>query len=276
MSEEIDSVIASLKADETLVTETPEKVEQPKEEPKEPVETESQDEGEAEGETGDTPFPKKAVNALSRRDKQIAKLRAEMAAKDAELSKYRKPQAQPQEKTVVKDDAPNQDDFEDYSEYLEAKLLYRIKQEQKAQEEAFKQQAETSKTQAWEAEREQVIAKTAEQHKAQIPDFAQVIEENADFADTFSPEIQRAFLEADDASLAYYNLAKEGKLEALATMSPYKAAMEIALAQTKKPTLNKVTSAANPIKPLSGRGTTTKSIDDMNGEDLLKKYNIKF
>ena len=50
----------------------------------------------------------------------------------------------------------------------------------------------------------------------------------------------------------------------------------IALAQTKKPTLNKVTNTPEPIKPLAGRGTTTKSVDDMSGEDLLKKYNIKF
>ena len=35
------------------------------------------------------PFPKKAVNALSRRDKQIGKLQAQLAAERAELAKYR-------------------------------------------------------------------------------------------------------------------------------------------------------------------------------------------
>ena len=202
MSDEIDSVIASLKQDETLVTQAPEKVEPSKEVAKEPVNTDSQEEVEAEDAAEDVPFPKKAVNALSRRDKQIAKLRAEMAAKDAELSKYRQPQAQIQENKVSTDSAPNQDDYEDYSDYLEAKILHRMKQEQKERESALNQQAETSKQQIWEAEREQVIAKNAENHKAQIPDFAKVIEEYADVADSLPPEIQRAFLEADDAALA--------------------------------------------------------------------------
>jgi hypothetical protein len=276
MSEEIDSVIASLKTDETLVKQTPEKVSEPSKVTDEPEQIEEKDDLEAESTIEDVPFPKKAVNALSRRDKQIAKLRAEMAAKDAELSKYRQIQTQPQEKSNPTDAPPSQGDFEDYSEYLEAKLLYRIKQEQKTQEDALKKQAESSRNQEWEATREREIAKSAETHKTQIPDFAQVIEEHADLADSFPPEIQRAFLEADDAALAYYNLAKEGTLESLATMSPYKAAMMIALAQTKKPTLNKITNASTPIKPLAGRGSSTKSFDDMSGEELLKKFNIKY
>ncbi len=277
MSTEIDNVLASMNEAEALVTETPAEGSETKEVTEEPKEVESKDEdGKAEDTTEDVPFPKKAVNALSRRDKIIAKERAEKAAIQAELEQLRSQyQAKPQE-TAKTDDAPKEDDFENYGEYLEAKLLHKIKQEQALKEqENLKAQSENQRLQ-WESQREQAIAQAAETHKAQIPDFAQVIDEYADIADTFSPEVQRAFLEADDAALAFYNLAKEGKLESLASMSPYKAAMEIALAQTKKPTLNRVTSAPEPIKGVSGRGTSTKTIEDMTGDELLKKYGFKY
>ena len=276
MSTEIDNVMASINEAEALVTDTP-KVEETKEVTEEPKKVEPQGEDEkAEDTTEDVPFPKKAVNALSRRDKIIAKERAEKAAILAELEQLRaQSQAKPQEKPN-QDKAPEMDDFAEYSEYLEAKILYQIKQEQASKEqENLKAQQQNQQTQ-WEAEREQVIAKNAEAHKAQIPDFAQVVDEYADIADTFSPEVQRAFLEADNAALAFYNLAKEGKLEALAQMSPYRAAMEIAIAQTKKPALNRVTSAPDPIKAASSRGSSVKSVDDMDGEELLKKYGFKY
>lgn len=277
MSTEIDNVIASMNSEAALVTEAP-KVEEPKEVAEEPKEVESQDEDvKAEDTTEDVPFPKKAVNALSRRDKIIAKERAEKAAILAELEQLRSmSQAKPQEKPIA-DGPPNVEDFEgDYVEFLEANILYKIKQEQVLREQENLKIQSQNQQQQWEAEREQVIAKNAEAHTTQIPDFAQVVDEYADIADTFSPELQRVFLEADDAALAFYNLAKEGKLQSLAQMSPYKAAMEIAIAQTKKPSLNRVTSAPDPIKGVSSRGSSTKSTDEMSGEELLKKYGFKY
>ena len=273
--DELDNVIASMS--EPLVTETPAKVETPKEEPEEPKQAEPKDEADkAEDETDDVPFPKKAVNAISRRDKQLAKMRADMAALQAEVSKYRQPQAQTQQAPQTDNSAPKEDDFDDYGSFLEAKLLHKIKMEQSVQQKSQQEQQFQTQKQQWVQQREVEISQKVEAHKAEIPDFMQVIEMNADIMDSLPEHIEQAFLEADDAGLAYYNLAKEGKLEALLTMSPYRAAMEIALAQTKKPTLNRVSGAPNPIKPVSGRGTSTKDTSDMSGEELLKKYGFKY
>lgn len=278
MTDELDNVIASMNEAEPLVTETPVKEEPPKvEEPKEAEPKDEADKGEEE--TDDVPFPKKAVNAISRRDKQLAKMRAEMASLQAEVSKYRQPQAQPlKNQNILDDGPPKEEDYLDkeYGDFLEAKLLYKIKMEQAVQQKSQQDQQVQTQRQQWVQQREVEISQKVEAHKAEIPDFMQVIEMNADIMDSLPEHIEQAFLEADDAGLAYYNLAKEGKLESLLTMSPYRAAMEIAIAQTKKPTLNRVSGAPNPIKPVSGRGTSTKDSSDMSGEELLKKYGFKY
>jgi hypothetical protein len=279
MEHELDSVISSMKEDGTHIAEAPVKVEPPKEEPKEPVEAESNEEAEtSESPPEEVVFPKKAVNAISRRDKIIAKERAEKAALAAELEQYRSQiQAKPpQNNQGNANGAPKEDDFDNYGDFLKAEILYNIKQEQAQQQEQLNKKQQDYQRQIWEEQRTQEIAQKAESHKAEIPDFAQVVEENADYLDDLPEQIQQAFLEADDASLAFYNLAKEGKLEALAAMSPYRAAMEIAMAQSKKPQLNRVTNAPNPIKSVQGRGSVTKDVSEMSGEELLKKYNIKF
>jgi len=277
MIDELDGVLASMNEVETPVTETPAKVETPKPETKEPKQAEPKEEAEkADDEADDVPFPKKAVNAISRRDKQLAKMRADMAALQAEVSKYRQPQAQAQQTPQIDNNAPKEDDFEDYGSFLEAKLLHKIKMEQAVQQKSQQDQQVQSQRQQWVQQREVEISQKVEAHKAEIPDFMQVIEMNADIMDSLPEHIEQAFLEADDAGLAYYNLAKEGKLESLLTMSPYRAAMEIAIAQTKKPSLNRVSGAPNPINPVSGRGVSTKDTSEMSGDELLKKYGFKY
>lgn len=218
----------------------------------------------------DVIFPKKAVNAISRRDKQIGKLRAEAAALQAELAKYTQSQAQtPKNQNAVIEGSPKEEDFDNYSDFLEAKLLHKIKQEQTAQEKTKQEQAQAAQKQEWVNGREQDIAQKASIHKEEIPDFVEVMQEYADIADEFPEHIVQAFYEADDGSMAFYNLAKDGKLEALATMSPYKAAMEIAMAQNKKsPVVNRVSNAPAPISAAKGSGSSSKSLDSMNWSEM--------
>lgn len=266
----IDSAIASLpqeqKASEAPVVNEP--IAEATPEAKEEVKAETP-EAEAD-KSDDVPFPKKAVNAISRRDKQIGKMRAEMAALQAEIAKYTQNQAQPpKNQNVVNDGSPKEDDFDNYSDFLEAKLLYKIKQEQTAQEKTKQEQALSAQKQEWVASREQEIVSKVDAHKEVIPDFVQVIETYADIADEFPEHIVQAFYEADDAPLAFYNLAKDGKLEALSSMSPYKAAMEIALAQNKKaPVVNRVSNAPAPISAAKGSGSGSKSLDNMSWSEM--------
>lgn len=271
MEHELDGIFESFSETDTPVKNEPEKVVE--EVTKEPQEDDKPSE-QADDTEDNTPFPKKAVNAISRRDKIIAKERAEKAAMAAELERFRSTsQAQPQ-KQSVSNDSPKEDDFETYGEFLEAKVLHKIKTEQAADAKATQDKQVSQQEQMWQAQREQEIVTKVNAHKDSVPDFANVIEANADIADEFPPHIERAFLEADDAAMAFYNLAKDGKLEALLTMSPYKAMMEIAKAQEPRQSLKRVSNAPQPISSASGKGNSSKSVNDMTGEELLKKFGI--
>lgn len=269
MENEIDSVIAE--ANEQIATETPVdeplKVEEPKPE---------DDSQKAESDDDSVTFPKKAINALSRRDKTIGKLRAELAALKAAQVAQPTPQAQQIPQNIKSDGAPREEDFDNYGDYLKASFKYDLQQEQAKTKAEAQSQQETYKEQLWKAEREQAIIQSFDGHKQALPDFEQVVASFVDVADEFSPEIENIFYSADDPALAFYNLAKEGKLEALATMSPYQVMREVALAEMKKPQVNRVTNAPNPIKPVQGRGSVSKDVGSMSGEELLKKYNIKY
>lgn len=281
-----DDIIASVIAEATAptATETPDN-----NAPKpggESIETESQTDDKSEGDDGDeVAFPKKAVNAISRRDKKIGKMQAELAALRAEKATWSQsqtpqPQAKNQRQSNQTDNAPREEDFESYGDYLKASMRHEIMAEiqahQQKQSEGFQKHQADIQRQQYEEQRAEVIAEQMKGHKEIIPDFENVIAEYADIADDLPENIANLFLEADDAALAFYNLAKEGKLEALATMSIPKAALEIARAQTNKPQIRKVSSAPNPIVGNSGRSSGTKSIDRMNGEELIKHLNIRF
>lgn len=227
----------------------------------------------AEPDDDSVPFPKKAINALSRRDKTIGKLRAELAAlRAAQVSQPTQQAQSPQ--TNKSDNAPREEDFESYGDYLKASFKYEMQQEQaKTKAEAEGQQA-SYQEQLWKAQREEAIVKSFDGHKENIPDFEQVIASFVDVADDFPPIVEKIFLSAEDPALAFYNLAKEGKLEALATMSPYQVMREVALAEMKKPEIKRISSAPQPIKGATG-AATGRSENALSGAELLKKYKLK-
>ncbi len=215
----------------------------------------------------DVAFPKKAVNAISRRDKQIGKLKAEMAALSAELEKYRTPtQAAPQKQ--ASDGRPSVDQFDDYGAYLEALSEWKIEQKFTTTERK-NQETQLSQKQAQYIEmREAEIAEKAQGHVKSIPDFLEIVETNSDILDMLPVETQMAFYEADDAALAFYNLAKSGKLEQLATMSPYRAAMEIARAQVMP--ARQTTNAPRPVTGVRGSGASSTSLENKSPEEIMK------
>jgi hypothetical protein len=227
-------------------------------------------------------FPKKAINALSRRDRTIGKLRAQsyekdsrIAALEAQIAQYSNSAATTSKQPHVSQNAPKEEDFDNYGDYLKASIRHDLAQEQASKAQEQKSVESDAKIQEWVAMRETEIAQSMDTHKTAIPDFEQVVAAHVDIADEFPPAIAQAFYEADDPALAFYNLAKEGKLEQLSTMSPYRAAMEIAKAQSKKPVVNKVSSAPDPIKAPVGVGRQSKSLWDSSGDEIIKKLNIR-
>lgn len=232
----------------------------------------SQDDAKADDEM--VVFPKKAINALAHRDRKIGKLKAETAALRAELEQYRSSQANNQKTSPEQqNNGPREEDFDSYGEFLIARAKFELKQEQQG-ETSKRQQAEVDMRKAqWTAEREQVIATKVIEHKKVIPDFETVVNESADIADELPEYIVNAFYEADDGAMAFYNLAKQGKLEELAAMSPYKAAMVIARAQDA-PVFQTKNQAPKPMAPARGTGITSKPLDDLSGKDLLKRWKL--
>lgn len=227
-------------------------------------------------ESVEQPWPKKAENALAKAKGKAAQLRAERDQERAarqraedELNKYRSPQQKP-----TAQGAPKEADFNNYAEFLEAKNNYNIDQKFAERDGKQKETQNIQQEQEWVAQREQSIATSAQEFIKENPDAQAVLEEYSDLADEFSPQLQRLFLEADNAPLAFYNLAKEGKLEALASMSLAKAAMEIGRAQTQA-AIKPKTKAPAPLAASRGSVPASKPLDKLTAREAWQLLNPK-
>lgn len=217
-------------------------------------------------------FPKKAINALSRRDKQIGKLQAQLAAERAELTKYRDTQTK---NTAT---GPKEESFDNYGEFLKAKHRHEWEQEQSQSTRQEQERNQATQNEAWHEERTNYAVDKARHAIANIPDYQQLFTEHADILQSLPPHIERAFYEADEPALAFYALAKEGKLDTILNMSPARAAIEIGKAEVRGEALSKakqITKAPTPLEGLKGAGGSTKSLDTMNNEQLLAWVNGK-
>lgn len=249
---------------ETVVQETAEVVEnQTKEPPKE----------EKSGDPKlDDPWPKSARNKISRLEGAVRKKDAIYHQTTQRLAELEK---QLQELTKPKSTEPKEEDFETYGDYLKAVAKHRPegKPEQvdpkKIQEQAFQQ----AQQQLYYQQRESAVVEQTQKAMQEIPGFEQMFQEHSDILDSFPPAIEMAFLEADNAPLAFYALAKEGKLEHIAQMTPTRAAYEIAAAQIRGEQMlkgPKVSSAPQPIKGSKGTSGGSKPLTEMSTDELLK------
>lgn len=221
-------------------------------------------------------WPKKAENALAKAKGKAAQLRAERDQERAarqrleqQLAQYSQPQNK--NNNVQKNGEPKDTDFENFADYIDARNTYRIEQKFAEQEGKQKQVAQTEQQQRWVQEREiSVKTQTADfvKQNPEIKDeIISLVEEYGDLIDELPPQIQTVFLEADNAPLAFFNLAKEGRLEALASMSPAKAAMEIGRAQTQALVKPK-TKAPTPLPASRGSVASGKRPEDMSGSEI--------
>lgn len=265
---DIDSVIAEGVA--ASAAEAQPKVDAKIEATSETVTEEASEPDEPVAEPKDDPFPKKAVNAISRRDKQIGKLRAQYEQAQAELTRLRTQAPQPQAKKPENSGEPKEADFDNYADYMRAVQRHDLQQ---ALAERDGKQQQTHQEAQQRAYYEDLYVKTqarSDEFIAQTPDAQAVFEEYADVIEACPENIYKIFLESGDAPLAAYNLAKQGKLEDIMSMSPARAAIEIgrALAQANKP--KPTTKAPTPLAPAKGTATSNKTIDGMKADELMK------
>lgn len=235
---------------------------------KEDNEEENLVEGE-ESEEHDDPFPKKATRALERRNKKINKLRARVAELEAS-------QPVQNEQVNISEpeglNAPQEDDYEEYAEYLEAKGEYKANKKFADERAQATEQQEAESQMQWVQQRAKYVDDRAAEAVKTIPELDGLYRENQDIIESYSNEAKMAFLEADKPELAFYALATEGRLEELDGMSPSKIAREIALAEIRGEELSKtrpVSKAPAPIKAVRGSSPRTKTLDDMSPTQLL-------
>lgn len=235
------------------------------------TETETQETNLPETNEGFVPFPKKAINLLSRKDKQIGKLRAELAQLRQMQVEAAKSQPAPKE-----DKGPNPDDFDTYAAFLEARQDW-VTEKKLA---AFKD--ERNKTQQREAEiarkaqfineRSREIDAKSQEYAKTFQDFNKVIEDAVPFLASLPEEVRLAGLNPRiDAALAIYNLAKSGKLYDLADMSAEEAL--VFLAQNQNP-VSQVSKAPKPLQAATGTGSS-KLGDLANDANAMRKFLAK-
>lgn len=239
-------------------------------------EPDGNDEGEDDyQEDGEEKFPKKAERALERRNKKINKLRAEKAELERRLDEIA---SRPKEEQIAEFQPeglkePQEDDFEDYAEYLVAKGEYKVKREYAAKEAEAQQYAQFESQQKWVQDRAKYVDDRAAKAVESIPELDGLYRENQDIIEGYADTTKMAFLEADKPELAFYALASEGKLESLESMTPTRIAREIALAEIRGEKLSKSrpqSKAPAPIKKAKGTGTRRKTLDDMSPRELLE------
>ena len=221
----------------------------------------------------DTPFPKKAVNLIDKRNKQLTKARAETYALEAELHRYREAERVQKEKPL--DEAT----FEgNYSDFLKEQGVREYEQKQSETKRQQDEAIESRQDDEWVYDRSQNLDIKAKEALSKIPDYAQVFQDNADVMEAMNPDVGRAFLEIDEPALAFYALAKEGRLEEVLSMSPFKAAMEIARAELRgisMTTLKLASKAPTPITGVRGGGSGGSKINPTDYQALKKSLGLK-
>lgn len=244
---------------------------------KQEAENESEDKTEKTGNPKvDDPWPSSARNKVNRLNKQLAKERAQIEQMRKSLEQF---EAAQQEQKAPKSNEPSEDDFDNYGDYLKALARYRPdavqsggqekESPEKIREEAFKQ----AQQQFYMDKRTEAVAQQAQKALQDVPELRNMVEEYSDVLESYPPEIEMAFLQSDNAPMAFYALAREGRLEELAYMNPIQAAHEIARAQIRGEQMvqsARETKAPPPIKGAKPTATGSKSLADMNIDELLK------
>lgn len=245
------------------------KVEEPAKEPEKPEVAEEPKKDDFEG-------SQKEANALRRLKNEKAQIRAErnlyreqLQAREAELAEMRKAPLQPTQgvpKTLANGE-PNPEAYANYQDLQDARQDWRAEQREKAKAGEQQKTNEVSQIKQWEDKRMQEIDAQGEEFAKENPEVVELLNEYAEDVKALPQQIKHLLLEADNAPLAFFNLAKSGEIENLGTMTLAKAALTIAKAQTMVPEKPK-TKAPAPMPTSRGSVASGKSPDSMDGNEI--------
>lgn len=255
-------------------TEEAQEVETPVDEVEEQAD---QDDGE-DSET-EQPFPKKAVNAISRHKKNANKYKAERDAFAKEIEALKK-QVETS-KTVQRPSEPKLDEFDTVSEYLKAQARYET---QNALSDHENQRAE-DRLQTLESQRKDLeieekveyVSNQAVEFIEKVPDAKEYMQKYTPLFDAWeqqNPDLVEIIYSLDNAPQAIYNLAKSGAIETLASRPIQLAAAMLYQAQMTQPKVApKVSQAPKPISAVKGGGASKTSLNSMSPDKLVEWVN---
>ena len=270
-----DSIIDA--ALENVSIDTNEVAEEQQDESNDVVDAEAEQDNEEQDEeqlddTTDDVFPKKAVNAIDRRNKKIVKLKGQ----NQEIRNQMRQMEQSYQNLMEAKAAPQEDDFDNYGDLLDARAKHNIEEQFTSRERAQLEAAYNDKQSQLQQIKAQNLTEQVNEVSSAIPDFMEVKTQYDAVLDSFPQEIAEVFLDADNAPLAFYTLAKEGRLEDLAYMQPAHAAIVLAHAQERgRSFLNEpkkpipTTKAPKPMTSVKGTGSQSKNLAQMSGDELM-------
>jgi len=177
-------------------------------------------------------------------EKRISQLVYEREEAKREVKRLQEQLSQPE------GDAPRENDFENYDDYVAAKAVHAMEQRQREQQ----QQQLQARQQALIAERQQQFQAQVIEAKGKYADFEQV---------AFNPQVPitegvaQLLTTTDKGADIAYHLGKNPEVaQRLAQMDPLQAAIEIGKieANLKLPQPKTVTDAPEPLAPVGGGG----------------------
>lgn len=225
----------------------------------------------------DRPWPKKAQNALSRRDKQIGQLRQREKQLLSELQRFQQQTSQSNQ-PGKESKAPKEEDFDNYGDYLKAAAKYEARQEFEQQyaeqQKTTQQQQSAAMRQQWFEEKSDAFSESLIKTMETDTELKTLFEQNADVIQQLPQHIEEMFLHLshEDATNAARALLKEDQLDALLSMPPALAAVFIGRAAERGAAIQKtktISKAPAPMNANRGVGSASKSVETMSADELL-------
>lgn len=241
------------------------------EQPKDGEQADEAGDAENEGDEGEkSDLPKEVKKALDKNKRYIRNLKEREKNLLAEIEKLKAEKIEPKQIDA--------DKFEgSYGELIKQQSMEEMKAMLSQNQQQMKLDQLMLQQQQIMADQTQAIQLEAVEYGKQSEDFAKVVPANADRFNVLPAEIQNLFFELESPSLAAYALAKEGKIEQLAFMSPYMAAAELVQAQARGQQYLQSTSkkqVSNAPAPIQGvRGTAKAAparLNEKSPDDLYK------
>jgi len=223
---------------------------------------------------GGKDIPKEVEKALRKKDRYNRNLLARLRETEAKLQ-----QMQQQPKAQADAGEPQEADFDNYGDFLQAKIMHQVKQEMMGNQREQQEGALTFQQQQIREQQDEIVGSQVETLVNENDDFKNVLQSNMQIVDSMPDHISDLVYQIDNAVVGAYALAKEGRLQDLYSMQPQIAAAEMIAAvqrgnqyleqgvQPRKP-------APQPMKSLKGTGNAgSKNLANMSPDQIVNWVN---